>query len=69
MKALVRKITKLMFAQDNLKYFKVLVIIGIVGFNIDPSCFMFIEHFSKINACMCYTCWSGVKYCLTCIYK
>ncbi len=36
MKALARKITKLMFAQDNLKYFEILVIIGIVGFNIDP---------------------------------
>jgi hypothetical protein len=45
MKAWDCKITKLMFAQDNLKYFEVLVIIGIVGFDIDPSCFMFIEHF------------------------
>jgi hypothetical protein len=42
---LVCKATKFKSTQDNFKYFEVLVIIGIVGSDIDSSCFMFMEHF------------------------
>jgi hypothetical protein len=45
MKTLAHKDIKFRSTQNNLKYYEVLIIIDVVGSNIDPSCFMFIEHF------------------------
>lgn len=48
---MIRKATMFRCTQDNLKYFEVSIIIGIVGSNIDPSCLMFMDHFLQYK-CM-----------------
>jgi hypothetical protein len=55
--------------QDNLKYFEIFVIIGIVGFDIDFSCLMFMEHLLQDYACMGYVCWNRMEVCFICIYR
>jgi hypothetical protein len=55
--------------QDNLKYFEIFIIIGIVGFDIDFSCFMFMERFLQDNARMGYVRWNRMEVCFICLYR
>jgi hypothetical protein len=64
MKALACKAT-----QENLKHFEISIIIGIVGFDINFSCLMFMEHFLQDNACMGYVHWNMMEVCFICIYR